>query len=303
MNINIDIRLWDCIQRLKELSSWSVDLIVADPPYNLNKDYWNDSDSKSFEEYIDFTKARIKEAHRVLKPTWTIYIFMWFRFISYLYQILEKDNNMNFINRICWHYTQGSWKKNGFSARHDDILMFSKGKNYKFNLDLVRVPQKYYRSTNNMRWANPGDVREFSHIHYSQPNRQNHPTQKPEGLIERMVLASSDIWDLVVDPFAWSWTTPRVCQQLNRNCIWIELNDEYVNMIRKRIEEPFAWFDSIDPRMERIPNDINDESLRESYLENHIERFLSHHNSSIQKFHKEVSKKYKTKKRSQDTLF
>ena len=92
---------------------------------------------------------------------------------------------MNFINWICWHYTQGIGKKKGFSPRHDDILMFAKGKSHTFNLDAIRVPQKYYRSRNNMRGANPGDVWEFSHIHYCQENRQNHPTQKPEGLIER----------------------------------------------------------------------------------------------------------------------
>jgi len=285
----------DSIQKMQELNSRSVDLIIADPPYNLGKDYGNGSDTKSFEEYIQFTKKWTKEATRILKETGTIYVFMGFRFISYLFQILEKENSLNFANWICWHYTQGIGKKNGFSPRHDDILMFTKSDNYTFNLDSIRIPQKYYRSRNNMRGANPGDVWEFSHIHYCQDNRQDHPTQKPEGLIERMVLASSNEVDLVVDPFSGSGTTLRVCQQINRNCIGIELNEDYVKMTKKRLSEEFTGFDSIDPRMERVPNDLNDAKIRGEYLANHLEWFLKNHNSAKKVFFDEVEKKYGTR--------
>lgn len=289
---NIEILQGEAIEKLKELANESVDLIIADPPYNLNKDYGNKSDSKSFDEYINFTKEWTNEATRILKPTGTIYVFMGFRFISYLYQILENNNSLYFNNWICWFYTQGIGKKKGFSPRHDDILMFNKSKDFTFNLDDIRIPQKYYRSINNMRGANPGDVWEFSHIHYCQENRQNHPTQKPEGLMERMVLASSNENDLVIDPFAGSGTTLRVCQQLNRNCIGIELNSDYVKMIEERLNEPFAGFDSIDPRMERVPNDLNDEQIREEYLTNHLEWFLKNHNGAKDIFNDEVEKKY-----------
>lgn len=306
---NIEILQGEAIEKLRELKNESVDLIIADPPYNLNKDYGNKSDSKSFDEYINFTKEWTNEAARILKPTGTIYVFMGFRFISYLYQILENDNSLYFNNWICWFYTQGIGKKKGFSPRHDDILMFNKSKDFTFNLDAVRVPQKYYRSINNMRGANPGDVWEFSHIHYCQENRQNHPTQKPEGLMERMILASTNENDLVVDPFAGSGTTLRVCQQLNRNCFGIELNADYVKMINSRLNEPFTGFDSIDPRMERVPNDLNDEETREEYLANHIEWFLKNHNGARENFIEEVEKKYgkkisKTKiLANQQTLF
>lgn len=289
---NIEILQGEAIEKLKELANESVDLVIADPPYNLNKDYGNKSDSKSFDEYIKFTKEWTTEASRILKPTGTIYVFMGFRFISYLYQILENDNSLYFNNWICWFYTQGIGKKKGFSPRHDDILMFTKSKDFTFNLDNVRVPQKYYRSINNMRGANPGDVWEFSHIHYCQENRQNHPTQKPEGLLERMILASSNENDLVIDPFAGSGTTLRVCQQLNRNCIGIELNEEYIKMIEKRLVESFTGFDSIDPRMERVPNDLNDDEIREEYLLNHIDWFLKNHNGAKDIFFSEVEKKY-----------
>ena len=229
----IDLRCGDAITLLKKLADESIDLIVADPPYNLGKDYGNNHDLKGFDEYIIFTKEWLTEAKRVLKPDGSIYVFMGVRFISYLYDIMDRELKLFFNSWISWHYTQGMGKTRGFSPRHDDILFFSKGKNFTFNLDDVRVPQKFYRERNNMRGANPGDVWQFSHVHYSNPNRQNHPTQKPEGVIERIVLASSNVGDTVLDPFSGSGTTLRVCQQLDRNVIGFELNPDYVEMIHQ----------------------------------------------------------------------
>jgi len=286
----------DALKRLKKIDTQSIDVIIADPPYNLGKDYGNNNDQKTFDEYIYFSREWIKESHRVLKVTGTIYIFMGVRFIAYLYSILEKEYGFNFNSWITWHYTQGLGKTKGFSPRHDDILMFTKTKNYKFFLDDVRVPQKHYRSINNMRGANPGDVWTFSHVHYCNTNRQPHPTQKPEALIERMVLVSSEENDLVLDPFSGSGTTLRVCQQLNRNCIGIELNPEYVTLTKERLEQPFAGFDSIDERMERIPNDLNDIQIRNEYLNNHKTWFLKRHPNIVTSFEKKLEKTYKTKK-------
>lgn len=295
MNNEIKIICGDAIAEMQQLKSNSIDLIIADPPYNLGKDYGNGSDTKNYTDYIQFTQQWTKEATRILKQTGTLYVFMGFRFISYIYQILEQDCSLNFVNWICWHYTQGIGKTKGFSPRHDDILMFSKSLDYTFNLDSIRVPQKYYRSINNMRGANPGDVWQFSHIHYCQNNRQNHPTQKPEGLIERMILASSNTNDSVLDPFSGSGTTLRVCQQLHRNCIGIELNETYVKMTEHRLQEKFTGFDSIDPRMERVPNDLNDPKMRDQYLQNHLTWFLNNHNSAQEIFWTEVARKYGTK--------
>ena len=289
--MKIEILHDDSINYLKNIRSNSVDLVIADPPYNLGKNYGNNNDTKSFDEYMSFSKGWIKEAYRILKNTGTIYIFMGVRFISYLYMLLEKDYNFVFNSWITWHYTQGLGKTKGYSPRHDDILMFSKTNNYKFIMDNIRIPQKYYRSINNMRGANPGDVWQFSHIHYCNKNRQEHPRQKPEGLIERMVLASSEENDLVVDPFAGSGTTLRVCQQLNRSCIGIELNPEYVQLINERLKQPFDGFDSIDERMERVPNDLNDENIRKEYLKNHKDWFLKYHPNAIDVFENEVRKK------------
>lgn len=300
---NIEIIQGDALTKLKKISSNSVGLIIADPPYNLGKDYGNNFDNKASHEYIDFSRNWLSESKRVLKKTGTIYIFMGVRFISYLFDILDRELNLVFNSWICWHYTQGLGKRQGFSPRHDDILMFTKTKKFKFNLDNVRVPQKYYRERNNMRGANPGDVWVFSHVHYCNGNRQNHPTQKPEGLIERMVLASSDKGDFVIDPFAGSGTTLRVCQQLNRECLGIELNKNYVDMIQERLLKPFSGFDSIDTRMERVPKDLTAKETRQEYLKNHEEWFLKNHSFSKQTFKKKVKEMYGPNRDSKQNIF
>ena len=288
----IEVHCGDAIELLRKTKSNSVDLIVADPPYNLGKDYGNNHDLKGFDDYIEFTRLWTSEAKRVLSENGTMYVFMGVRFISYLYDILDRKHGLFFNSWIVWHYTQGLGKTRGFSPRHDDILVFNKSKNYTFNLDDVRVPQKYYRSRNNMRGANPGDVWKFSHVHYSNPNRQNHPTQKPEGLIERMILASSNEGDTVLDPFTGSGTTLRVCQQLKRRGIGFELNPEYVQLTVDRLAEPFKGFDSVDPRMERVPNDLRDPKIRDEYLANHVGWFLRNHDNAVDVFKKAVNEKY-----------
>lgn len=205
---------------------------------------------------------------------------------------------VNIQTRTTWEFCQmldAKFLSSSKSPRHDDILMFSKTDKYKFNLDAIRVPQKYYRKVNNMRGANPGDVWEVSHIHYCQKGRQPHPTQKPEALIERMVLASSNEGDLVVDPFSGSGTTMRVCQQLERNGLGIELNEEYIEQTKERLNSKFEGFDSIDERMLRVPNDLNDPAVRKEYINNHIKWFLKNHPDRIDKFMDEVKAKYSKK--------
>ncbi len=292
MDKGITLYHGNCLEKMKNIASESVSLIVTDPPYNLSKDYGNNNDTWMHSDYLDFSKKWLTEAKRVLKNDGTIYVFMGVRYISYLYEILERELGFVFNSWISWCYTQGIGKTKGFSPRHDDILMFTKSNSFKFNLDSIRIPQKYYRSVNNMRGANPGNVWEFSHIHYCQANRQAHPTQKPEALFERMILASSDEGDTVLDPFCGSGTALRVCQQTNRVGVGIELNDEYIDLIKERLDQPFLGFDSIDERMERIPNDLNDDSIRDEYISNHIRWFLKYHPESTEKFLKSVQEKY-----------
>lgn len=296
MDKKLSVICGDAIEEMKKLPDRTIRLIVTDPPYNLNKNYGNNQDKLEFDAYIDFSRQWLTEAKRVLTDDGTIYVFMGMRYISYIFNILEQELNMTFNSWITWFYTQGIGKTKGFSPRHDDILMFTKSsKNFVFHLDNIRVPQKFYRSVNNMRGANPGNVWEFSHMHYCNKNRKKHPTQKPEGLYERMILASSDPGDVVLDPFVGSGTALRVCQQTDRSGIGFDMNPEYVAMTKERLAEKFTGFDSIDERMKRVPNDLNDANVREDYIRNHVEWFLKNHPNAISDFMLEVDEKYGTK--------
>lgn len=303
MDQRLEIICGEAVEIMKTIKDSSIDLIIADPPYNLNKDYGNNQDKLQFEDYLNFSKQWLKEAKRVLSDNGTIYVFMGMRFISYVYMILEQELDLSFNSWITWFYTQGIGKTKGFSPRHDDILMFVKNpKSFTFNLDSVRVPQKFYRSINNMRGANPGNVWEFSHVHYCNKNRKQHPTQKPEGLYERMILASSNENDLILDPFAGSGTALRVCQQTKRNCIGIEINPDYIETIKNRLSEPFCGFDSIDTRMKRIPSDLNDPTIRSEYIENHKKWFLKNHPDAQADFMSEINKLYPDKPLSEEPV-
>ena len=286
----------DSTKLMKQIDSDSVSLIISDPPYNLSKDYNSSKDNMDFNTFTGFTRQWLSEATRILAPGGTIYVFMGMKMISYVYMIMEQELNLDFQSWITWHYTQGMGRTKGYSSRHDDILMFTKpGNKTTFNLDNITVPQKYYRSRNNMRGANPGNVWNFSHIHYSNPNRAVHPTQKPEGIIERMILASSNENDLILDPFSGSGTTLRVAQVTNRKAIGIELDSTFVAETKKRLEEPFEGFDSIDDRMLRVPNDLSKESIRREYFHNHIIWFLTNHKMAMNNFFTNFLEKYKDK--------
>ena len=246
----------DAAVEMAKLKAESIDLIIADPPYNLGKNYGNNIDLKDRAEYQAFTEGWLREAVRLLKPGGSLYCFMGVKFIAWLYLMLEEEFNLTPQGWITWHYTQGMGRKRGFSPRHEDILWFSKGEDACFNLDDVRVPQKYYRKRNNMAGANPGDVWQFSHVHYCAAERLPHPTQKPEALIERIVRASSSPGDVVLDPFLGSGTTARVASVLGRASLGIEINPDYIEMTQTRLKAPFVAFDSTDPRAARTSKDL-----------------------------------------------
>lgn len=256
----------DAIEEMKKLPASSADLVIADPPYNLGKDYGNNQDMKVWREYESFTKNWLDEAIRLMKPAASIYVFMGVRFISRLFLILEGDFELRFNGWITWHYTQGMGRKNGFSPRHEDILYFTRSQKFTFNLDDVRIPQKYYRQRNNMAGANPGDVWQFSHVHYCSEEREQHPTQKPEALMERIIKASSNSGDMVLDPFVGSGTTCRVANALGRRSIGIDINPDYIAMSRKRLAATAEHFDSIDPRTQRIPRDLPRDEIKQPTL-------------------------------------
>jgi len=284
--------LGDAEQTLKQMPEASATLIIADPPFPPDS-----PTEEELERYLDFSRGWIREAARVLREDGTLYVFMGTRAVAYVYGILEREAGLHFNSWITHYYTQGVGKTKGYSSRHDDILMFTKSpKNYVFNLDDIRVPQKFYRSVNNMRGANPGNVWEFSNV-----SRPSAPTQKPEALYERMILASSCPGDTVIDPFLGSGTCLRVCQQTDRACIGIDNDPACIEASQRRLEEEFTGFDSIDERMYRVPGDMNDPAVREEYVENHLRWFLKNHPDAVQKFLDDVYVKYRNKDRAEGT--
>lgn len=291
-NLSQRTLLGDAESTLAALPAGSAALIIADPPFpsdNLSE--------RELDRYLTFCRGWIAQAARVLREDGTLYVFMSMRVIAHVHRILEEAG-LFFNSWITRTYPNGTGKVKGFSNRHDDILMFTKSpKDYIFNLDEIRVPQKFYRSVNNMRGANPGNVWDFSGI-----SRHAAPTQKPEALYERMILASSNPGDTVIDLFLGSGTGLRVCQQTERCGIGIDNDPACLEATHRRLEEEFTGFDSIDERMYRVPGDMNDPILREEYIENHIRWFLKNHPDAIRKFRDDVYVKYHSREETDTQL-
>jgi len=248
LNTEIVINTGDCILGMKEIAAESVDLVVADPPYRLFKDYGNDSDKMEKEEFLKWNEEWIKEAHRILKPNGSFYIFCSWQFSPELFVMCKKYFRQ--LNEIIWDRVQpsqgGSTRK--FSSVHDNIGFFVKGNKFTFNLDDVRIPyteemkkKRWRKEHDGAKWLemgkNPQDIWTFSKVHFNEPQRTAHPTQKPLKLIERIVLTSSNKNDLVLDPFLGSGTTAEACLNLERNFIGFELNPDYVKISEDRIQK------------------------------------------------------------------
>ena len=226
----------------------SVDLVIADPPYGLGKDYGNDSDMKSAEELVDWTIEWVDLVIPKLKKTGSLYIFATWRRSPEIFYFMKKKLMM--INEIIWDRRVpsmgGSTRR--FSSVHDTIGYFALSENYYFDIDAVRIP--YDEQTKKARtrsifvgskWLekgyNPKDVWSVSRLHRQHKEREDHPTQKPLTIIERMVKASCPPNGMVLDPFCGSGTTIAACLGSDRKCIGFELNPVYCDIIDKRIDK------------------------------------------------------------------
>lgn len=191
----------------------SIDLVVADPPYGLGKDYGNDSDKKSQSEFLRWTETWLDLVLPKIKTTGSLYIFATWRYSPEIFVFLKS--RMHMLNEIIWDRKVpsmgGSTRR--YSSVHDTIGFFAKTKEYYFDLDAVRVP--YDAETKKARtrsifvgkkWLevgyNPKDVWTVSRLHRIHAEREDHPTQKPVEIIERMIRASCPANGTVLDPFA-----------------------------------------------------------------------------------------------------
>ena len=224
----------------------SVDLVIADPPYGLGKDYGNDSDRRSGEEYLAFSRRWIDAVLPKLKANGSLYVFLTWQYAPEVFSYLKTRLLM--VNEIIWDRRVpsmgGSTRK--FSSVHDNIGLFAASRDYYFDVDSVRIPYdaqtKKARSRSifvGKKWLevgyNPKDLWSVSRLHRQHAEREDHPTQKPLAIIERMVLASSPPGGLVLDPFMGSGTSAEAAAKHARRFAGFELNGEYFAIARRRV--------------------------------------------------------------------
>lgn len=237
----------NCLDALKKIDDNCIDLIFADPPYNIGKNFGNNRDKwNSTESYIEWCKNWIDECFRVLKKDGTFYFMTATQFMPYLDVYVSQ--NYNVISRIVWSYdSSGVQSKKRFGSLYEPILMCTKNSKskYTFNYEDIMIEAKTgsqrklidYRkkipTVYNSKKV-PGNVWQFNRVRFKMDEYENHPTQKPEVLLERIILASSNVGDIVLDPFSGTFTTSAVALKNGRKAIGIELNDDYFKIGLRR---------------------------------------------------------------------
>ncbi|MDJ0660688.1 MAG: site-specific DNA-methyltransferase [Crocosphaera sp.] len=246
------IFLGDCLKLLKQLPDECVDLIVSSPPYNIGKEY---EAKKALEKYLEEQTIILQECSRILKKTgslfWQVGAFsnqgslipLDIRF----FPILESCGLIP-RNRIIWIRQHGLHARNKFSCRHETILWFTKSNEYIFNLDSIRVPQKYQNKKHykgqkkgelscNPKGKNPGDIWLFRNVKHNHEEQTIHPCQFPEDLISRIILATTQTNDIVFDPYMGSGTVAVVSRNHQRNFMGSEIEEKYYHIAVRRLEE------------------------------------------------------------------
>lgn len=241
----------DFLGGVDKIDDKSLDLVIADPPYGLGKDYGNDSDKIYGGDLIDWTCQWLRLVIPKIKDTGSLYIFATWQYSPEIFSFLKKYMIMN--NEIIWDRRVpsmgGTTRK--FSSVHDNIGFFSVSPKYFFDLDPIRIPYdeetKKARSRSifvGKKWLevgyNPKDIWSISRLHRIHTERQDHPTQKPLELIERMVKSTCPPGGLVLDPFAGSGTTLEAAAKNNRKSIGFEINPVYCELIHKRMKHSIS---------------------------------------------------------------
>jgi len=252
---NGEIWIGDSIEWLSSLERSSVDLIFADPPYNIKKAEWDSF--KSQKQYVDWSMKWIEKASRVLKPTGTLYICGFSEILADLK--LPAMRYFKGCKWLVWHYKNKANLGKGWGRSHESILHLRKSKEFTFNIDDIRIPysehtlrypehpqaktSQYGKGKSekkiwhpNPNGAKPKDVIEIPTTCNGMDEKTPHPTQKPEELLRRIILSSSNIGDIVIDPFLGSGTTAVVAEQLQRKWSGCDMTEEYLRWSVDRIE-------------------------------------------------------------------
>ena len=238
----------DAIDGLLLLDDNSIDLIFADPPYNIGKVFGEFIDKwQSDEAYVKWCGQWLDIAIRKLKPTGSLYLMSSTQCMPYLDIMIRKK--LKVLGRIVWYYdSSGVQAKKHFGSTYEPILFcVCDKKNYTFNVSDITIEAKTGAKRKLIDYRKPvptpyntkkvpANVWEFPRVRYRMSEYEEHPTQKPEALLERIILASSNEGDLVVDPFAGSFTTCAVAKKLNRRSVGIDINHNYFKIGLRRLE-------------------------------------------------------------------
>jgi site-specific DNA-methyltransferase (adenine-specific) len=225
------------------------DLLIIDPPYNLDKDFNGFKFSKTNDNaYLEYLKSWFPKIMNALKPNGSVYICGDWKSTYSLYQIMQDNTTIR--NRIIWQREKGRGAKANWKNATEDIWFGTKSEEYYFNVDAVKQKRKViapYRENGrpkdweetengNFRLTYPSNFWDDISIPYwSMPENTDHPTQKPEKLIAKLILASCPENGIVFDPFLGSGTTSVVAKKLGRNYAGIEINEEYCCWVEKRL--------------------------------------------------------------------
>jgi site-specific DNA-methyltransferase (adenine-specific) len=240
----------DLFEAIDFLPDEFVDLMFVDPPYNLTKNF----NGKPFnrmnnEQYTDWLDSWFSRMMRILKPDATVYICGDWRSSHSIFEVASK--HLNIINRITWEREKGRGALANWKNASEDIWYCTKSSDYKFYVDRVKMKRKViapYRtddgtpkdweddSDGKFRLTHPSNLwTDLTVPFWSMPENTDHPTQKPEKLLAKVILASSDENDVVFDPFMGAGTTCVVAKKLNRRFVGIEVDETYCCLAEKRL--------------------------------------------------------------------
>lgn len=244
-----------CEDRLSFLNNYdsSSRLVITSPPYNIGKEY--EKNGLDFDEYLKQQRLTLEECTRILADDgslcWQVGNYVSrgeiFPLDIYIWNIC-KDIGLRLRNRIVWRFEHGLHCSKRFSGRYETILWFTKTDDYIFNLDPVRVPQKYPGKKHfkgerkgelscNPLGKNPGDVWDIPNVKHNHCEKTDHPCQFPIELAERLVLALSNENDLVVDPYMGSGSTLCAAIKRNRSAAGCDIKPEYFEIADQRVQQ------------------------------------------------------------------
>jgi site-specific DNA-methyltransferase (adenine-specific) len=242
---------FDCLDLLKSLPDESVQLIVCDPPYNINLAAWD-----NFHNYIEWAAKWLKESERVLKHTGNIVICGGLQYqgeagsgdLLEILNFMRRTSKMRLANLIIWYYKNGMSAHRFFANRHEEIAWFGKTEKYFFDLDAVRIPfdeetkiaylkDKRLRPESVEKGKNPTNVWEIGRLNGNSVERVGHPTQKPRAVIQRIIRGLSYPGSVVLDFFAGSGITTRVAIEEGRHSIASDSDASLKNYLKQQLQQ------------------------------------------------------------------